>query len=274
MQAVTSILNTLLPVIYTLTVIDYCLYFFRQRGLVNQTPGILLRISVAAHLAEILARSIAHQHFPITNTFEAVSAIAFAIAAVYMTIEIFTGDHSTGFFIIGIVFLFQLISSALISSDRYIPEMLSNPMFIFHAIFAVIAYSAFAISAIYGLFYLMLYHEIKYHRFGILFKRLTSLDMLGRLNFAAAVAGFFCLSVSTILGFIWGSTDPATNFRIADPKVLTVLCSWAIYGACIAIRKFRRQQGNWFVYFTMIGFLLNLLSIAIGFIFTSFHRFG
>ena len=273
MQTVINILNVLLPIMYAITIIDYVLYFFRQQSFVTRYPGIMLRISVAVHLADLFFRSIFYNHFPIANIFEALSAIAFAVAIVYMAIEIFTGDRSTGLFIIGIVFLFQLISSIFISSAKDISTIFNTPLFVFHTSSAVIAYSAFAISAIYGFFYLILYHEIKYHRFGILFKRLTSLEALGGLNFQAATVGFFCLTLAIGLGFWWG-TSQDIGFSLVDPKLIAVLCTWAVYGVCIVVRKFLNQQGKWFVYFPMIGFLLSLLSVGIGFIFASFHAFG
>ena len=273
MHIITKLLNSLLLVCYAVTVIDYGLYFFRQKSIFAQSTGWLLRISVAVHLAELIFRGLTFHHFPIANTFETLSAIAFAIAAIYMVIEIATGDRSTGLFIIAIVFILQHVSSSLITSKDGLAGFLDNPLFVFHTSFAVLSYSAFAISAIYGIFYLMLYHEIKYHHFGILFKRLTSLEMLGRLNFGAALAGFFCLTAAAGLGFAWGiQTD--VGFTATDPKLLSVLCTWVIYGGCVGIRKFRHQQGQWFVYFSIIGFIVSLISVAISFMVTSFHSFG
>ena len=273
MQIITKLLNSLLLVCYAVTVIDYCLYFFRQRGFFAQSTGLLLKITIAVHLAELVFRGLTFHHFPIANAFEAVSAIAFAISAIYLVIETVTGDRSTGLFIIGIVFILQLVSSSLIASEEGLAGFLNSPLFVFHTSFAVLSYSAFSISAIYGIFYLMLYHEIKYHHFGILFKRLTSLDMLGRLNFGAALAGFFCLTAAAGLGLIWG-VRTNIGFTATDPKILSVFCTWAIYGGCVGIRKFRHQEGQWFVYFSIIGFIVSLISVAMSFMMTSFHSFG
>jgi len=273
MQLLTRLLTSLLPILYAVSVIDYSLYFFRQHGLFDRRAGLPLRLAVVFHLIQLLCRALAYRHFPIADALEAVSAIAFAIAVVYLTIEIITGDRSTGLFIVAIVFLFQLISSSLIASKYGLHGFLKSPLFVFHTSFAVLAYSAFAISAIYGVFYLMLYHQIKYHRFGILFERLTSLEMLGRLNFGAALAGFLCLTAAATLGVVWGGrTD--IGFTMLDPKILSVLCTWAIYGGAAAVKKLGRQEGRWFIYFSIIGFIVSLISVAISFMTTSFHSFG
>ncbi len=62
-------------------------------------------------------------------------------------------------------------------------------MFGLHAGMAILGYSAFAVSAIYGFLFLLLYHDLKSTHFGLIYRRLPSLDVLAKMNIRAAVLG-------------------------------------------------------------------------------------
>src|SRR5258706_265103 len=81
--------------------------------------------------------------------------------------------------------------------------ILWSPLLGLHISAARLGYSAFAVSAIYGLLYVLLYHELKAQQFGIIYKRLPSLEVLSAMNLRAAVFGLACLTLAIAVGSLW-----------------------------------------------------------------------
>src|SRR5437867_8923017 len=106
------------------------------------------------------------------------TTVAFAVALVYFYVEFRAKTHKTGMFLLSFSFVFQTISSAFISNTGDFPDILRSPLFGIHTGAAVLGYTAFAVSAIYGVLFLLLYHDLKASRFGLIYQRLPSLEIL------------------------------------------------------------------------------------------------
>jgi len=144
-------LNILLPTLYALLWADYALLFFRNDPFAEKTAPLLLRITMALHGLFLALWTISYHHFPIASVFEANSVLAFSVATLYLLIEARIGVRTTGFFIIGIVFAFQLVSSAFVEPPETFSALLWEPAFMLHVFSALLGYSGLAVSAVYGL---------------------------------------------------------------------------------------------------------------------------
>ena len=100
----------------------------------------------------------------------------------------------TGPFIIILSFIFQLISSLFIQDLSEVKDVLRSNLLGVHVISALLGYSGFTISAVYGFLYLVLYKDIKLNKFGLIFNRLPNLEVLERLSLYSAVIGFVALN--------------------------------------------------------------------------------
>jgi ABC-type transport system involved in cytochrome c biogenesis permease subunit len=170
------------------------------------------------------------------------------------------------------VLIFQIINTAFPKLDRQVPEILRSTLFSIHVSAAVLGYSAFAVAAVYGLLYLLLYRVIRHKKFGLLFQRLPSLDILDRMNVVAASAGFICLTVAILAGTVW--SHRVFGGVNVDPKVLVALLTWVVYGLALAGRRFVSWKGPRMAFSSVVGFLVILFSIfAVNFFLTKFHVF-
>ncbi|MFQ6617689.1 MAG: cytochrome c biogenesis protein CcsA, partial [Fidelibacterota bacterium] len=160
MSGLINFLNTALPVLYLLAAAAYGLQFFRNHPLATKLASPILQGVVIVHLFEITARSFVYKHFPMASIYEAMSVIALAMAIVYIFIETRIKVKSTGFFILIFIFAFQFFSSLFISLSNQINPILKSPLLAVHSSSAILGYSAFAISAIYGLMYLLLFYNL------------------------------------------------------------------------------------------------------------------
>ncbi|MCL4550393.1 MAG: cytochrome c biogenesis protein, partial [Bacteroidetes bacterium] len=83
-----------------------------------------------------------------------------------------------------------------------VPEVLRNRLLGLHVISALLGYSGIIISAVYGVLFWLLYRNLKENKFGLIFNRLPSLEILEKLSFYAAVIGFILLTLAIVIGII------------------------------------------------------------------------
>ncbi len=273
MNFMINLLNILLPVFYLVLTYLYGRHFYRSDRASKLYLGKLLQTVLAIHLLEIVLRGIYFNHFPLASIFEAMTFLALTIIIIYWYIERRIQIKTTGFFVLIVVFILQLISSIFIELAPEIPEILNSPMFVFHTSSAMLGYSALFISALYGLMYLLLFYDIKSAQFGIVYRRLPSLEELNEMSTRAAMLGFLFLTLTIFLGITWwkGLFPEAYHF---DPKVVTAYLVWIIYGLVIYGKKFGGWTGKRLAYLSLSGFVIIIFSIiAVNLFIDTFHRF-
>ncbi len=273
MEFVISFLNMVLPILYVGVTYLYGKYLFRKDSFAEKYMSKALKITVFIHFLEVVLRSWYYDHFPLASIFEAFSVLALAAALVYVYLEIKLKVKTTGYFILVFVFILQFISSAFIQYTRDIPEILHNPLFAFHTSTAVLGYSGFAISFLYSLMYLLLFYEIKGSKFGVLYDRLPSLEILSGLNYNSAIVGFVFLTIAILFGGFW-SAHVFGKFVPADPKIVIAYLTWIIYGLELFGGRFLQWSNKRLAYLSLSGFAIILFSmLAVNLFLTSFHDF-
>ena len=142
------------------------------------------------------------------------------------------------------------------------PDVLRNRLLGLHVISALLGYSGITISAVYGVLYILLYKNLKENRFGLIFERLPSLEILQRLTFNSTVIGFILLTLAIVIGGIW-LPEAFPNFSYLDPKLISTLLVWLIFGYGLFGKLFLNWHGKKIVYFSLIGFLIAMVSLII-----------
>ena len=266
------LLNLLVPVFYLITVVAYVAVFFTENTLARRAARPLLMASVLLNLVYHAAFTSYFEHIPLVTVPQVFGGVGFAIAVTYLFIENQTKTPHTGPFILVLAFMCESVSSLNPRLDHYVPALLNSTLFSFHVSAAVLGYSAFALAAVYGLIYLLLYQEMRLKHFGIIFRRLPPLAVLDRMNFIAAATGFGFLTVAMALGFIWSCI--VFDGPIADPKLIVGVITWLAYGATLVGRRYKGWGGPRLAYSSLLGFVVLLLSMfVVNFMFTKFHVF-
>jgi ABC-type transport system involved in cytochrome c biogenesis permease subunit len=272
-----EVLNTALPIIYIFAVVCYGISFFRNKN-VNQRTSCVLKRPVLISIIILqtiyfVLRSVQYHHAPITSGFEIMTLLSFSITITYLYIEIKTGVTDTGFFILIIAGIMQIISSMFIQEIPEINPVLKNWLLGFHVSFALIGYSAITIAGIYGFLYLMLYHNLKENQLGAFYKRLPSLQLMEKLSYNAIVFGCLFLAMTLIIGFIW-LPKAIKDFSYADPKLISTVVIWLIYTYVVISKRTGRMQSKTVMTIAFYGFIFAVFSVAVVNIFlTSFHKF-
>jgi ABC-type uncharacterized transport system permease subunit len=263
---------TLLPILYGLVSLAYVLVFFRNDPVARQLAPKALGGTLGLHVLYMVLLTLDLHRIPIATSFESLSALALALGIVYFVLERRSATPHTGFIFIPLVFMCQTLASAFSNPQVVLKPILSSPLFGVHISAALLGYSAFAVSAIYGLLYVLLYHELKAQQFGIIYERLPSLEVLSAMNLRAAVFGLACLTLAIGVGSLW-SLQVYPKFW-QDPKVWLSVLAWVIYASCLLVRYAAGWRGTRIAYFTIAGFLIVVFSmLAANRLFPSFHDF-
>ncbi len=273
MLQVIQIMSYWLLLSYLITFGGYMYDFFADEKLSYNIPRLFLFMTLLLHTIYLVERTIFLGHLPIVTQFEVFSLLAFAIAFIYFLLELLSDIKGTGLFILVFSLFFQ-ITSTLFVEDKYLKDIiLQNYPLGSHVITAIIGFSAISISSAYALMYLLLYKNIKTNKFSTIFKRLPNLEILEQLNFYSIVIGFLFLTIAIVIGFTWlPSAFPSFNYL--DPKIISTMIVWIIYGVGIILKSRKNIIGKRFAKFSLYGFIFSILSLLLtGTILNSFHNF-
>ncbi len=272
-RVLSDVLLVLLPLLYAGLVLLYALSFFRgvRRVEALKTPSVVGVIAV--HLVYLSARTVAFDHPPITSVFELMTVLAISIAIAYLYIEVRTNASATGFFILFLAFLFQTFSSLFIRDLLEIPEFLHSLVLGFHVASALLGYTGICLSAVYGLLYLMLYHDIRSSRFGIIYNRLPNLETLETMSLKAETFGFWSLGLAIVVGLFW-LPRVFKDFSYLDPKLVATIAVWVLYAIGFAAKRKYGWQGRKMMIISLVAFCFVFFSMTVINLYLSgFHSF-
>jgi len=263
------IFSIAVPLAYAGATFSYCADFFWKLHWATSVKRPLLFLTAILHLVYLNLLVAENGYLPIASLFQLMSVIAFTLLITYLFIELSTGVIETGFFVLSVALLFQLISSWFIDDVGAVSDSLRSPILSLHIVSALLGYSAIAIAGIYSLLYLLLLKQIQSNRFGILFERLPNLELFEKMSYNAVMFGFFFLTVAFVAGALW---IPRTNISVIDFKLIGTIIVWAVYGVGLLFQKRLALQGKRMAVMLISGFLFAFLSMTVLNFFSSrFH---
>lgn len=265
--------NIVLPLAYLLVAVDYGFVFFAAQSRAQRAATPALRAVILLHLGYLVGLAVQWRQFPAATESQALSMVAFAVAVVYAFVEWHGRERSTGFWMVSLVFFFQLLASVLARPEAPDRAIFHDPIFAMHVSLALLGYAAFAVAAAYAFLFLQLYRDLKAGRFSTFYGKLPPLAVLERMMLVALVAGFVALTGAVATGALWASRLYSGNW-LHDPKILATLITWAIYGLALLLRRLRHWQGRQTALASLAGLGTILFSlVAVNLFLTGFHGF-
>jgi ABC-type uncharacterized transport system permease subunit len=263
---------TLLLAAYGLVALDYGILFF-SRARERRRPTLALVAVWGLHLAYLVALGRALGQLPAGIVPHVLSLVAFTLAGVYLLLEWWTGDRSTGFWTVLQVAGFQSLAVLLRGPVPAEHPYFREPLFGAHVFLALLGYTAFAVGASYGFLFLSLYHELKGRRFALFYGRLPPLQVLERMMSGALVVGFLGLTGSLATGMASMLSSGASAAWVRDPMILLTACTWLLYGAALLLRRARQWQGRQTALAALAGLVVIVGSLlVVGLMLPGFHR--
>jgi len=267
-------LSHLLPFLYLGIIYIYYLIFSGKKKNPGINTAVALGVLIVIHTVEIVTRNIALKTTPMSTAHDAFSFLAFSILFVYMIIEWSLKNKGSGIFLLGLAFVFEIFSVFTWSWEMETNPLLANPRFAIHASLSVMGYTAMALSAIYGLMYLIQHRNIKRHYHGKLFSQLPAISFLEKMSIRSVVIGIVLLGIGILLGHI-EAKEMIGSFWPNDLKVIVTDVVWLIYLVGILLARLMKWRGRWMAIATLAGFIILILgALLVVYLFESFHNFG
>jgi ABC-type uncharacterized transport system permease subunit len=273
MSALLPAFPLLVLAVWTAVAGAYALLFFGRGAWPQRLATPLLWSGFALHLAYLVTLTLEWRQFPATTVSQALSVMAFAIAAIYLLLEHLVRERSTGFWLLAQVWAFQLLAVILGPAEAVRREPFGHPLFALHVALALLGYAAFAVAASYGFLFLRLYRELKGSRFPIFYGRLPALQVLDRMMTGALVVGFVALTLALLDGAVWIQQLGRNDVAWHDPTVLVSLVTWGLYGAALLLRRLHRWQGRQTAIACLAGLGVIVVSLlGVHLLAAGFHR--
>lgn len=273
MSTFLDLATLLLPLLYLGAAIAYGVLFFSAHPVANRVATPALRGTVLLHLVYLVALGLHYRQFPAATVSQALSIVAVAVAVVYVFVEWHGRARSTGFWMVALVFFFQLLSSVLNRPNPPDREIFHDPFFAVHVSLALLGYTGFVVGAAYAFLFLQLYRDLKAGRFSTFYGKLPPLEVLERMMLGALFVGFISLTGAVVTGAFWAQ-QLFHDAWLRDPKILITIATWALYALALLLRRFQHWQGRQTAVASLAGFAAILFSLmAVNFFFSDFHVF-
>jgi HemX protein len=254
-----DLLDPLLLLFLTATTVLYWIAFLRGREAHLLPARVCLGVTLGLLVTRFAAFVIEMGRPPLATRGEAFTTVALSIALVFGILELFHRERSAGFLLLAFAALFEGLSFLDSPAGPEVNTVLGDPWFGVHAVAATFGYTAFAISAVYATLFVLLYTDLKRRRFGVLYEQVPSLEALSRLAIRSAFLGLAFLTIAIVVGTqAWVRVLSVPFYR--DPKVVSTLVIWAIYGAGVSLHYFAGWRGIRSIGITLAAFVLMVLS--------------
>ncbi len=281
MQMLHSLFMVLLPMVYLIVWACYMWLFLTDHPLARRLVTKVALTAVFLDLAATIHLALELQRLPMGGPLEFLGLLALAMLTTYLVIEKRLGAKNTGFLITGMALLLKFLSSALVTPAREASPYLSDPGFAGHAVLILLAYTALSLSFLYAILYLILARQLMRRQFGLLFRRLPSLDVLERMSVGAVELGLPMLFIGLCLGHLWMydlaerlTPELAAMLSPYDPKIMATWVIFLAYAGGVAGYRFLGWRGRRMNIMAVVGYLTVVMAMGlIQHFFPSFHKF-
>ncbi len=276
-----SVFKVLMPMIYLVVWGSYLWLFYTDHPVARRLCTRLAVAAVILHIICMVGKGFVLGRLPMGAPLEFLCALALAMLATYLVIEIRIKAKNTGFLVTGMAFLLIFVGSSFSTTEPEVSAYLDDPGFAGHAILVLFAYTALSLSFLFAVLYLILNRQLMRHQFGLLFRRLPSLETLERMSVGAVKMGVPLLFASLCLGHLWMydladrmDTHMAAMLSPWDPKIMI---SWVIllgYTMGLVGNRFLGWRGKRMNVMAVVAFISVIAAMGlVHHFFPSFHNF-
>ena len=228
--------------------------------------------ALGLHYLALLARSRAIHAVPYDDLFGSLSLFAWLLAATYLVLEAIHRRRAVGPFVLPIVLVVFVLAHASEAQPIKAPPA-QGPLFAFHVTLNILAYSAFAISFVLSVIYLVQNRRLRVHKLGAVGWRFPALDDLERMARSSVLIGCGSLAAGMTAGFIWAHRLQG-RYWDGDPKDIITILILALYVGYTLLARTATGRGARASAFCIFNFMFVIFSYSIVNRYLShFHRY-
>lgn len=265
-----SVITTLL---YAVGTVGFLIYVIRTEKVIHRIAYGFLLAGFLSHTLGLAMLVSQLRQMPVTTLPQTFSLFAWAIVGSYLAFQLKFNIRILGTFVSPLAVVFMLLSSAI--PGRVIPnsQLFKSFWLTLHVATMFIGMAIFALAFCAGIMYLLQERQIKTKSFGLLYRRLPSLEVLDSLNYVCLTFGFPLITIGLISGFVYAGAV-WQSFWHWDPKEILSVVTWLIYAVLLHERLAVGWRGRRAAIMAIIGFSVILVTfIGTSFILEVHHSF-
>ena len=253
-----SVITTLL---YAVGTVGYLIYVIRTEKAIHRIAYGFLLAGFLSHTLGLAMLVSQIRQMPVTTLPQTFSLFAWAIVGSYLAFQLKFNIRILGTFVSPLAVVFMLLSSAI--PGRVIPtsQLFKSVWLTLHVATMFLGNAIFALAFCAGIMYLLQERQIKTKSFGLLYRRLPSLEVLDSLNYVCLTFGFPLITIGLISGFVYAGAV-WRSFWHWDPKGILSVVTWLIYAVLLHERLAVGWRGRRAAIMAIIGFSVILLTFV------------
>jgi cytochrome c-type biogenesis protein CcsB len=248
--------------LYSLGLLHSLLGFYQKRQIFVRIALGMVACGFVGHTLFLVTLGLQRRHFPITSLPESLCFFAWCITLTFMVANLRYRINVLGAFVLPLVSLLTIVSQLMWEEKHAIPPLLKSKWLYLHSTVAFLAYAAFFLTFLSGIFYLIQERELKAKRFRFFYFRLPSLQVCDELLRRSLFVGFVAMSITLVTGAFWAQ-QAWGRFWSWDPKETASLITWGIYLLLVYYRLSSGWRGRRAAYISIIGFASTLFTFGI-----------
>jgi ABC-type uncharacterized transport system permease subunit len=229
---------------------------FRQDDRLNY---LLLLAAFALHTGAMVKRGFSFSRCPVSNLYEAIAFVCWAIVASYLVLGALPRLRFLGVFAAPVIFGMGAFALFPEFDTRGPAPDFARGWQSSHAALILLAYGAFGLASVAGLMFLSQEHDLKFRKLRAVFALLPPIQRLELVIGRLMLAGFVLLSFGLAVGSL-NLRQKEEPFSLWDAKVVWSCLVWLIYLGLLVSRRFYAQGGRRFAWGAVAGFAFVLLT--------------
>jgi ABC-type uncharacterized transport system permease subunit len=257
---------------YGLSLGLYVLFLNTGKALTGRLATVLLAMGLVTHYFALLERSRGLHTVPYHDLYGALSLLGWLLALTYLGLELYHRQRSVGALVLPFILVFFL-AAHLAPADKLSPPDAHGPTFAFHVTLNILACSAFALSFVLSVIFLIEERFLRKHKLGGVVWRLPPLELLERMSRSSVLVGLVSITIGMVFGFLW-VYRLSDKYSFYDPKYAITLLVLILYAVYFRLAKTTAWRGARASKLCIFNFVIVILSLTVVNLYLSHnHRF-
>ena len=261
-------------VAYALSFVLYLTFLKTGKALTGRLGTLLLAAGLVTHYFALLERTrgLGPHAVPYHDLYGAMSLFGWLLALTYLGLELYHRQRTVGALVLPFVLIF-FVAAHVAPADKLSPPGAHGPTFAFHVTLNILAYSAFALSFVLSVMFLIEERFFRKHQLGDVVWRLPPLELLERMSRSSVLIGLVSITVGTSFGFLW-VYRLSDRYSFYDSKYAITLLVLILYVVYFWLARTTAWRGARASKLCVFNFLLVFLSFTVVNLYLSHnHRF-
>ena len=211
---------------------------------------------------------------PSFTRFDALAGYALALSGAYLLLSAFRYSRGIAGVLIPYVTITLLCGVPALGMEAGALAPVQGLPLVLHVLSGYAAFGVFTLASIYATVYLMQDSNLRHKRFGVVWERLPSLEILDHIMSRLVGLAFLLFSIAIIVGFMLVHRNGSGAAWFTDPKVGATVATWILLAVLVHMRASANRHGRGVAAVTVAGLVCLLFTfVGVHLIAHSVHAF-